>query len=99
MVRCISDRVKIMHVGHIYEMGAVTDVYNNSMQPYTQSIVSAMPQSDPVQERSCKRFIYNISNLIYNHSQMKNLSDNHSVLIADKDIEMWSKGDHSLITK
>ncbi len=99
MVRYISDRVAVMHVGHIVEMGTVDDVYNNPMHPYTRSLLSAIPHPDPVREKSRKRFVYDISNVIYNDSHMKKLSDTHSVLTTDKDFEMWSKGDYSLSLK
>jgi oligopeptide transport system ATP-binding protein len=99
MVRYISDRVAVMHVGHIVEMGTVDDVYNNPIHPYTRSLLSAIPHPDPVREKSRKRFVYDISNVIYNDSHMKQLSDTHSVLTTDKDFEMWSKGDYSLSLK
>lgn len=99
MVRYISDRVAVMHVGHIVEMGTVDDVYNNPMHPYTRSLLSAIPHPDPVREKSRKRFVYDISSVIYNDSHMKKLSDTHSVLTTDKDFEMWSKGDYSLSLK
>ncbi|HCT62606.1 MAG TPA: peptide ABC transporter ATP-binding protein [Erysipelotrichaceae bacterium] len=99
MVRYISDRVAVMHVGHIVEMGTVDDVYNNPVHPYTRSLLSAIPHPDPVREKSRKRFVYDITNVIYNDSHMKKLSDTHSVLTTDKDFEMWSKGDYSLSLK
>ena len=99
MVRYISDRVAVMHVGHIVEMGTVDDVYNNPVHPYTRSLLSAIPHPDPIREKSRKRFVYDITNVIYNDSHMKQLSDTHSVLTTDKDFEMWSKGDYSLSLK
>lgn len=99
MVRYISDRVAVMHVGHIVEMGTVDDVYNNPVHPYTRSLLSAIPHPDPIREKSRKRFVYDITNVIYNDSHMKKLSDTHSVLTTDKDFEMWSKGDYSLSLK
>lgn len=99
MVRYISDRVAVMHVGHIVEMGTVDDVYNNPVHPYTRSLLSAIPHPDPIREKSRKRFVYDVTNVIYNDSHMKKLSDTHSVLTTDKDFEMWSKGDYSLSLK
>jgi oligopeptide transport system ATP-binding protein len=99
MVRYISDRVAVMHVGHIVEMGTVDDVYNNPVHPYTRSLLSAIPHPDPIREKSRKRFVYDITNVIYNDSHMKKLSDTHSVLTTVKDFEMWSKGDYSLSLK
>lgn len=99
MVRYISDRVAVMHVGHIVEMGTVDDVYNNPMHPYTKSLLSAIPHPDPDSEKSRKRFVYDMSTIVYNDSHMLQLSDTHSILTTDKDFEMWSKGDYSLSLK
>jgi len=99
MVRYISDRVAVMHVGHIVEMGTVDDVYNNPMHPYTRSLLSAIPHPDPDSEKTRKRFVYDMSTIIYNDSQMLQLSDTHSILTCEKDYEMWSKGDYSLSLK
>lgn len=99
MVRYISDRVAVMHLGHIVEMGTVDDVYNHPMHPYTKSLLSAIPHPDPDSEKKRKRFVYDMSTIIYNNSHMVQLSDTHSILTTDKDFELWSKGDYSLSLK
>ncbi len=99
MVRYISDRVAVMHVGHIVEMGTVDDVYNHPVHPYTKSLLSAIPHPDPDSEKTRKRFVYDMSTIIYNDSHMVQLSDTHSVLTTDKDFEMWNNGDYSLSLK
>jgi len=99
MVRYISDRVAVMHLGHIVEMGTVDDVYNNPMHPYTKSLLSAIPHPDPDSEKTRKRFVYDMSTVIYNDSHMVELSETHSVLTTDKDFELWSNGDYSLSLK
>jgi len=99
MVRYISDRVAVMHLGHIVEMGTVDDVYNHPMHPYTKSLLSAIPHPDPDSEKIRKRFVYDMSTIIYNDSHMVQLSDTHSILTTDKDFELWSHGDYSLSLK
>lgn len=99
MVRYISDRVAVMHLGHIVEMGTVDDVYNHPLHPYTKSLLSAIPHPDPDSEKKRKRFVYDMSTIIYNDSHMVQLSDTHSILTTDKDFELWSKGDYSLSLK
>lgn len=99
MVRYISDRVAVMHLGHIVEMGTVDDVYNHPMHPYTKSLLSAIPHPDPDSEKVRKRFVYDMSTIIYNDSHMVQLSDTHSILTTDKDFELWSHGDYSLSLK
>ncbi len=47
MVRYMSDRVAVMYLGRIVELGDRDDVYDRSLHPYTQALVSANPVPDP----------------------------------------------------
>ena len=61
MVRSISDRVAVMHLGHIVELGTVDDIYNNPLHPYTRSLLSAIPLPDQKVERERVRLNYDKS--------------------------------------
>lgn len=51
MVRYISDRMAVMYLGQIVELGSSEEVYNKPLHPYTQALVAANPRPDPVLER------------------------------------------------
>ena len=47
VVRYIGDRLGVMYLGKLVEIGDVDDVYDNPQHPYTVSLMSAVPDPDP----------------------------------------------------
>jgi len=57
MVRHICDRVAVMYLGLIVELGDRNEVYENPLHPYTKALLSAVPIPDPRKDRARKRTI------------------------------------------
>jgi oligopeptide/dipeptide ABC transporter ATP-binding protein len=51
MVRYVSDRMAVMYLGSLVELGPANDVYFNPKHPYTEILVSSNPEPDPASER------------------------------------------------
>lgn len=51
MVRYISDRVAVMYLGKLMEVGTTEDFYSNPLHPYTKALLSAIPIADPDEQR------------------------------------------------
>lgn len=47
VVRWISDRVMVMYLGKVVEIGPVDAIYDNPKHPYTAALLQAMPSMDP----------------------------------------------------
>ena len=57
MVKHISDRIGVMYLGNLVEIGDSDDVYHRPLHPYTQALLSAVPIPDPRVAREKKRIV------------------------------------------
>ncbi|MFD4128745.1 ABC transporter ATP-binding protein [Streptomyces globisporus] len=57
IVRHISDRVGVMYLGRIVEIGSDAEIYDHPTHPYTQALLSAVPVPDPTAREHRDRII------------------------------------------
>lgn len=55
MVRHISDRIGVMYLGNIVEIGKSNDLYKNPLHPYTKALLSSIPIADPKRAKEAVR--------------------------------------------
>ena len=80
MVNYISDRIGVLHKGYLVETGLTREIFSNPAHPYTQSLLSAVPQPNPRIEKQRKAVTYDSSKVNYEKAAMQKLSATHYVL-------------------
>ncbi|UUX34276.1 ABC transporter ATP-binding protein [Fundicoccus culcitae] len=79
MVRYFSDRIAMLHNGQIVEMANSDDLYDTPIHPYTQSLLSAIPEPDPDLERTKKRIIYKEEKSTMKTNRLEEVREGHWV--------------------
>jgi oligopeptide transport system ATP-binding protein len=51
VVRHISDRIAVMYLGHIVEIGPADEIYSRPLHPYSRALLAAAPRPDPTARR------------------------------------------------
>ena len=92
MVKYISDRIGVMHLGHIVETGTTDDIFQNPIHPYTKSLLSAIPHPNPIVEKQRIALSYNKDEegVIYEAGHEIQVSDTHKVLATDEEYKKWT---------
>lgn len=52
VVKHISDRIMVMYLGRVVEMGSYEAIYHHPQHPYTEALMDAVPIPDPLKERN-----------------------------------------------
>lgn len=93
MVKYISDRIGVLHLGHMLETGTTEEIFANPMHPYTRSLLSAIPSPNPRVEKNrvAETYDYATSGLSYHDGTLHNVGGTHMVLGTDEDIARWTK--------
>ncbi len=92
MVKYISDRIGVMHLGHIVETGTTDEIFENPIHPYTKSLLSAIPHPNPVVEKKRIALVYDKEKegVDYTKGIRHQITDTHYVLGTKEEVEKWS---------
>ena len=93
MVKYISDRIGVLHLGHLLETGTTEEIFENPVHPYTRSLISAIPCPNPIAEKKREAVAYDYfsSGLDYNTGEMHSLGGLHYVFGTDEEVERFKK--------
>ncbi|MBP5385198.1 MAG: peptide ABC transporter ATP-binding protein, partial [Lachnospiraceae bacterium] len=93
MVKYISDRIGVLHLGRLLETGTTEEIFSNPVHPYTISLLSAIPSSNPRSEKSRTSVTYDYatSGIDYNKGSLHHLEGRHYVYGTDEEVGEWTK--------
>ena len=91
MVKYISDRIGVLHLGHLLETGTTEEIFENPVHPYTRSPLSAIPAPNPVVEkqRIAESYDYKTSGIDYGKGTEHLVSGTHYVKCTDEEFSKW----------
>ena len=92
MVKYISDRIGVLHLGHLLETGTTEEIFSNPIHPYTRSLLSAIPAPNPIVEkqRVAESYDYKTSGIDYNQGTDHLVSGSHYVKCTDEEFRKWT---------
>ncbi|MFT4107454.1 MAG: ATP-binding cassette domain-containing protein [Lacrimispora sp.] len=93
MVKYISDRIGVLHLGHLVETGTKEEIFDHPIHPYTKSLLSAIPQPNPIEERSrtAVSYDYKTSGIDYSKGVQQHIGGQHYVLATAEELAAWTK--------
>ncbi len=94
VVRFICDRIAVIHKGQIVELAESEELFAHPFHPYTQALLSAIPQPDPIAERHKKLRVYDPSCHHYserNQPGWYEIRPGHFVQASQEELERYQK--------
>jgi len=91
MVKYISDRIGVLHLGYLLETGTKEEIFSNPIHPYTRSLLSAIPLSNPRVEkyRTSESYEYETSGIDYAKGIEHHISGSHYVHATPEELKSW----------
>lgn len=92
MVKYISDRIGVLHLGHLVETGTTEEIFENPVHPYTQSLLSAIPRPNPRVEkgRVAQSYDCKAEGVDYHKGTRHHLGGQHYVLATPEELARWT---------
>ena len=90
MVKYISDKIGVLHLGYLVETGTTHEIFSNPIHPYTKSLLSAVPIPNPRAEKKRQPITYDVTKVDYAAGFMHHVGGSHFVLATDEDFKIWS---------
>jgi len=94
VVKYFSDRIGVMYYGHLVEIARGDDLYKKPLHPYTKALLSAIPEPNPITEKTRQRVDYDPQrNHDYSAEQpsMVEVEPEHFVYCSPSELAQYQK--------
>lgn len=94
MVKYISHRIGVLHLGHLLETGTTDEIFSHPIHPYTKSLLSAIPAPNPAVEKNrvAVSYDYRTSGIDYGKGSYHLAEGSHYVKCTDEEFREWRQG-------
>ncbi|MBQ7995925.1 MAG: ABC transporter ATP-binding protein [Bacilli bacterium] len=93
-VKYFCDKIAVMYFGNMVELATSDELFKHPLHPYTKSLLSAIPQPNPLSEKRRERIMYNPA-LTHDYSKQKptfrEILPGHFVLCNDDEFEKYQQ--------
>mgnify|MGYP004459400645 FL=1 len=94
VVRFICDRIAVIRKGKLVELAESEELFRHPLHPYTQALLSAIPQPDPIAEREKQLLVYDPACHGYseaNKPRWEEVCPGHFVLGSQRELEAYRR--------
>jgi len=94
VVKYFSDRVGVMYYGKLVEVAKGDDLYKKPLHPYTRALLSAIPEPNPIKEKTRKRIDYDPArDHDYSSEEpiMTEIEPEHFIYCSSSELEKYKK--------
>ena len=94
VVRFICDRIAVIRRGKLVELAESEELFRHPLHPYTQALLSAIPQPDPIAEREKQLLVYDPACHGYsetNKPRWEEVCPGHFVLGSQRELEAYRR--------
>lgn len=91
MVKYISDRIGVIHLGHLVETGHSEEIFRHPVHPYTRSLLSVIPEPNPIvtKNKTSYHYDYETSGIDYDQGILRPIEGHHQVRGTEEEIARW----------
>ena len=94
VVRFICNRIAVIHKGEIVELAESEELFRHPLHPYTQALLSAIPQPNPITEKNKQLIVYDSAMHDYasNPPSWAEILPGHFILANERELDTYRRG-------